>query len=345
MKAVVFHQHGDERVLQLTELPEPAVGARDVLVRVKAVALNHLDIWVRQGWPGLKLELPHILGSDIAGVVERVGPEVTDLSPGTEVLVNPGLSCGSCAHCLRGDDNLCPKYRIIGEHSRGGYAEFVSVPRQNILPKPSKLTFSEAACLPLTFLTAWTMLVRRAEVKPGETVLVQAAGSGVGSAAVQICKLLGAKVIATASSEEKLKRAQALGADHVINYSEKDFLAEVKRLTERRMVDVVFEHVGASTFEKSVACLPYGGRLVTCGATAGHEVKLDLRVLFYKRISLLGSTMGSKGDLFRILQLVEEGRLKPVLDRTLPLADAALAHQLLQNRAHFGNVVLLPAPL
>jgi NADPH:quinone reductase-like Zn-dependent oxidoreductase len=345
MKAVVFHEHGDERVLKLTEFPEPTVGARDVLVRVKAVALNHLDLWVRQGWPGLKLELPHILGSDIAGVVERVGPEVTDLSPGAEVLVNPGLSCGACAACLKGDDNLCPKYRIIGEHSRGGYAEFVSVPRQNILPKPTKLSFPEAACLPLTFLTAWTMLVRRADVKPGETVLVQAAGSGVGSAAVQICKLLGAKVIATASTGEKLKRAQALGADHVINYQEKDFLAEVKRLTERRMVDVVFEHVGASTFEKSVACLPYGGRLVTCGATAGHEVKIDLRVLFYKRISLLGSTMGSKGDLFRILQLVEEGRLKPVLDRTLPLEEAAQAQQLLQNRNHFGNVVLLPSPL
>jgi NADPH:quinone reductase-like Zn-dependent oxidoreductase len=345
MKAVVFHEHGDERVLKLTEFPDPAVGARDVRVRVKAVALNHLDLWVRQGWPGLKLEMPHILGSDIAGVVERVGPEVTDLSPGTEVLVNPGLSCGACAACLEGDDNLCPKYRIIGEHSRGGYAELVSVPRQNILPKPAKLSFPEAACLPLTFLTAWTMLVRRADVKPGETVLVQAAGSGVGSAAVQICKLLGAKVIATASTDEKLQRAQALGADHVINYKEKDFLAEVKRITERRMVDVVFEHVGASTFEKSVACLPYGGRLVTCGATAGHEVKIDLRVLFYKRISLLGSTMGSKGDLFRILQLVEEGRLKPVLDRTLPLEEAAQAQQLLQNRNHFGNVVLLPSPL
>lgn len=342
MKAVVFHQHGDEGVLQLTEFPAPTPGARDVLVRVKAVALNHLDLWTRQGWPGLKLELPHILGSDIAGVVEQVGPEVKDLAPGTEVLVNPGLSCGACERCLRGEDNLCRHYRIIGEHVRGGYAELISVPRQNILPKPSRLTFAEAACLPLTYLTAWTMLVRRAEVQPGETVLVHAAGSGVGSAAVQICKLLGAKVIATASSEEKLKRAQALGADHTIHYVEKDFLDEVKRITQRRMVDVVFEHVGASTFEKSVACLPYGGRLVTCGATTGYEVKLDLRVLFYKRISLLGSTMGSKGDLFRVLQLVEEGRLKPVLDRTLPLADAALAHRLLKDRAQFGNIVLLP---
>jgi NADPH:quinone reductase-like Zn-dependent oxidoreductase len=342
MKAVVFHQHGDEGVLQLAEFPDPIPGARDVLVRVKAVALNHLDLWTRQGWPGLKLELPHILGSDISGVVERVGPEVKDLTPGTEVLVNPGLSCGACERCLRGEDNLCRHYRIIGEHVRGGYAELISVPRQNILPKPSRLTFSEAACLPLTYLTAWTMLVRRADVQPGETVLVHAAGSGVGSAAVQICKLLGAKVIATASTEEKLSRAQALGADHSINYVEKDFLEEVKRITQRRMVDVVFEHVGASTFEKSVACLPYGGRLVTCGATTGHEVKLDLRVLFYKRISLLGSTMGSKGDLFRVLQLVEEGRLRPVLDRALPLADAAQAHRLLKDRAQFGNVVLLP---
>lgn len=342
MKAVVFHQHGDERVLQVTDFPEPSVGAREVLVRVKAVALNHLDIWVRQGWPGQKLELPHILGSDVAGVVERVGAEVTDLAPGTAVLVNPGQSCGACERCLTGEDNLCRNYRLLGEHIRGGYAEYVAVPRQNILPKPSQLTFAEAACLPLTYLTAWTMLVRRAEVKPGETVLVHAAGSGVGSAAVQICKLLGAKVIATASTEAKLQRARALGADHTINYVEKDFLDEVKRLTQRRLVDVVFEHVGASTFEKSVACLPYGGRLVTCGATTGYDVKLDLRVLFYKRISLLGSTMGSKGDLFRILQLVEEGKLKPVLDRTLPLEDAAQAHRLLKDRAQFGNVVLVP---
>jgi NADPH:quinone reductase-like Zn-dependent oxidoreductase len=342
MRAVAFRQHGDEQVLELVELPEPPVGARDVLVRVKAVALNHLDRWVRQGWPGLKLSLPHVLGSDIAGVVERVGAEVKDVEPGTEVLVNPGLSCGHCERCLLGEDNLCRHYRIIGEHAPGGYAEYVSVPRQNLLPKPRGLSFPEAACLPLTYLTAWTMLVRRAEVKAGETVLVHAAGSGVGSAAIQICKLLGAKVIATASTEEKLARARQLGADHTINYVEKNFLEEVKRLTQRRLVDVVFEHTGADTFEKSVACLPYGGRLVTCGATTGHEVKLDLRVLFYKRISLLGSTMGSKGDLFRILQLVEEGRLRPVLDRTLPLQEAAQAHRLLKDRAQFGNIVLLP---
>ena len=342
MKAVIFRKNGDAGVLELAEVPEPKVGARDVLVRVKAVALNHLDIWVRRGIPGSKLPLPHILGSDVSGVVERVGAEVTDLEPGTEVLVNPGLSCGHCEKCLTGEDNLCRSYKIVGEHVHGGYAEFVSVPRQNVLPKPKSLSFEESACLPLTFLTSWTMLVRRAQLKPGETVLVHAAGSGVGSAAVQIAKLMGAKVIATASTKEKLAKAQELGADHLINYSETDFLDEVKKITNRKLVDVVFEHVGAATWEKSVACLPYGGRLVTCGATTGFDVKIDLRVLFYKRISLVGSTMGSKGDLFRILQLVEEGRPKPVLDRTLPLDQAKAAHELLEERQQFGNVVLIP---
>jgi NADPH:quinone reductase-like Zn-dependent oxidoreductase len=342
MKAIVFRRHGEADVLELAEMPTPKVGARDVLVRVKAVALNHLDIWVRRGWPGLELAFPHIPGADVAGVVERVGEEVTDLQPGTAVLVNPGLSCGVCEACLAGDDNLCRRYRVLGEHTAGGYAELVAVPRQNILPKPERLSFEEAACVPLTFLTAWTMLVRRAELKPGETVLVHAAGSGVGSAAVQIAHLLGARVIATASTDAKLTRAQSLGADELINYAKVDFVAEVKRLTQRRGVDVVFEHVGGETFEKSVACLPYGGRLVTCGATSGYEAKLDLRVLFFKRISLLGSTMGSKSDLFQILRRVEEGRLSPVLDRTLPLEKAAEAQRLLEERINFGNVVLVP---
>ncbi|MBI3183759.1 MAG: zinc-binding dehydrogenase [Myxococcales bacterium] len=342
MKAVAFDHHGDESVLTVRELPEPRVGANDVLVRVRAVALNHLDIWVRKGWPGLKLQMPHVLGSDVAGVVERPGPEVTDLHPGTEVLLNPGLSCGSCERCLLGEDNLCRSYSIIGENRSGGYAELVSVPRQNVLPKPKNLSFEQAACLPLTFLTSWTMLVRRAQLKIGETVLVHAAGSGVGSAAVQIAKLLGATVIATASSGEKLGKARELGADHLIDYSKCDFLEEVKRITSRRMVDVVFEHVGSATFDKSVACLPYGGRLVTCGATSGYEVKLDLRALFFKRLSLLGSTMGSKGELFRVLRLVEEGKLRPVLDRVLALERAAEAHRLLEDRAQFGNIVLVP---
>lgn len=342
MRAVGFTRHGGPEVLEVIELPTPEPKAREVRVKVKAVALNHLDVWVRKGWQGLKLQLPHVLGADIAGVVDAVGAEVTDLEPGTEVCVNPGVSCGVCERCLKGDDNLCRQYTILGEHIRGGYAEYVCVPRQNILPKPKKLSFEAAACLPLTFLTAWTMLVRRAQLQPGETVLVHAAGSGVGSAGIQIAKLLGAKVIATTSTEKKAKKALELGADHVINYATHDFVDEVKKLTNKKLVDVVFEHTGASTWDKSIACLPYGGRLVTCGATAGGDVKLDLRVLFYKRISLLGSTMGSKGDLFRIMQLVEEGKLEPVLDRVMPLEKAAEAHGLLSDRKSFGNVVLTP---
>lgn len=342
MKAIVFRKHGNVSVLEMADMPTPKVGAQDVLVRVKAVALNRLDVWVREGVPGLKLTMPHVLGSDIAGIVEAVGAEVSALAPGTEVVVNPGRSCGHCERCLSGEDGLCRSYQIIGEHCHGGYAEFVSIPRANILPKPPRLSFEESACLPLTFLTSWTMLVRRAHLKAGETVLVQAAGSGVGSAAIQIAKLLGAKVIATASSDAKLKQAQTLGADEVINYSNLDFVAEVKRITQRRMVDVVFEHVGGETFEKSIACLPYGGRLVTCGASSGYAAKLDLRVLFYKRISLLGSTMGSKGDLFQLLRFVNEGKLNPVLDRVLPLSGAAEGHRILESRNHFGNIVLTP---
>ena len=342
MKAMVFERHGDESVLSLREVPEPRVGARDVLVRVKACALNHLDLWVRQGWPGLKLMLPHILGSDVAGVVERAGAEVTDLPAGTEVLVNPGLSCGACERCLSGEDPLCRGYSILGENAPGGYAELVAVPRQNILPKPKGLPFEQAACLPLTFLTSWTMLIRKAALQPGETVLVHAAGSGVGSAAVQIARLAGATVIATASTDEKLAKARELGADHLINYSKTDFLEEVKRLTSRRMVDVVFEHVGEATFARSMASLRKGGRLVTCGATSGHDVKVDLRLLFFKNLSLLGSTMGSKTELFHVLKLVEQGRLKPVLSAVLPLAEAAQAQRLLKERSQFGNVVLVP---
>lgn len=324
------------------QLPTPEPRAREVRVKVKAVALNHLDIWVRTGWPGLKLELPHVLGSDVAGVIDAVGAEVTDLPPGTEVLINPGLSCGACERCLSGQDVLCRRYQIIGEDVAGGYAEYVCVPRQNILPKPKKLTFEEAACLPLTFLTAWHMLFSRAQLQPGETVLIHAAGSGVGSAAVQLAKLAGANVIATASTGVKLTRARELGADHLINYTESDFLEEVKKLTSRRLVDVVFEHVGATTWEKSIACLSKGGRLVICGATSGHDVRVDLRTLFYKSLSLLGSTMGSKAELFRVLELVESGRLVPVLDRVLPLEQASVGHGLLTNRQTFGNVVLTP---
>jgi NADPH:quinone reductase-like Zn-dependent oxidoreductase len=286
--------------------------------------------------------MPHILGSDIAGVVDEIGAGVTGVTAGTRALVSPGLSCGACKECLSGRDNYCRHYHILGEHVSGGGAEYVCIPRQNLLPLPEKLSFEEGACIPLVFQTAWEMLVRKAQLQPSETVLVHAAGSGVGSAAVQIAKLLGARVIATAGSDEKLAKARALGADETINYEQKDFLAEVKKLTSRRGVEVVFEHTGARTFDKSVAALGVGGRLVTCGATTGNQVPLDITKLFWRRISLLGSTMGSKGDLFDIVKLVGEGKLKPVLDRTLPLSEVRRGHELLKERSQFGKVVLLP---
>lgn len=342
LKAIAFHQHGGPEVLEMMDLPLPQPRAHEVRVKVKAVALNHLDLFVRKGWPSLKLAMPHVLGSDISGVVDAVGAEVTTWKPGAEIVVNPGLSCGACERCLAGDDVLCRHYQIVGEDVAGGYAEYVCVPHQNLLPKPKRLSWEEAACFPLTFLTAHHMLFARAELQPGETVLIHAAGSGVGSAAVQLAKIAGAKVVATASTTAKLEQARKLGADVLINYVEKDFLDEVKRATERRMCDVVVEHVGATTWDKSVACLRKGGRLVICGATSGAEVKLDLRTLFYKSISLLGSTMGSKSELFRLLELVERNQLHPVLDRVLPLEKAAEAHQLLAERKSFGNVVLTP---
>jgi NADPH:quinone reductase-like Zn-dependent oxidoreductase len=337
-----MRSHGGPEVLKLEDLPDGVAGPGMVLVRVKAVALNHLDIWVRQGWPGLQLGFPHILGSDVAGVVEAVGPGVTGVRAGDEVLLNPGLSCGRCRECLSGRDTLCRGYAILGEHVPGGYAEQVAVPAQNVLSKPKGLSFEEAACVPLVFLTAWHALVARAEVKAGETILVHAGGSGVGSAAIQIAKLLGARVLTTTGTDAKCEKALKLGADHAINYEKEDFLAAVKKLTERRGADVVFEHVGKFTWEKSLLALAGGGRVVTVGATTGYDPPTDLRHVFYRQLSVLGSTMGSKGELFEVLRFVEQGRLRPVLDRVLPLADAVKAQALLVNRAQFGKVVLKP---
>jgi NADPH:quinone reductase-like Zn-dependent oxidoreductase len=342
MKAVAMRAHGGPEVLRLEELPDLAPGPGQVVVRVRAVALNHLDIWVRQGWPGLKLAWPHVLGADVAGEVLAVGPGAGGARPGDEVVLNPGVSCGRCRACLSGADNQCRDYSILGEHVSGGYAEQVVVPAQNLLPKPRNLGFEQAAAVPLVFLTAWHALVARAGVRPGETLLVHAAGSGVGSAAVQIGKLLGARVIATAGSDEKVEKALALGADHGVNYEKEDFLQAAKRLTDKRGVDVVFEHTGKSTWEKSLLATALGGRVVTVGATTGYDPLTDLRHVFYRQLSVLGSTMGSKGELFEVLKLVEQGRLRPVVDRVLPLAEAAQAQGLLSNRAQFGKVVLRP---
>ncbi len=342
MKAVAIREHGGPEVVKVEDLPDPAAGPGQVVVAVRAAAVNHLDLWVRKGWQGLKLVFPHVLGSDVAGVVEAVGAGVEGVKPGDEVVLNPSLGCGRCERCLSGRENLCRRFAILGEHVSGGMAERLAVPARNVLPKPARLSFVEAAAVPLTFMTAWHALVERAGVRPGETVLVHAAGSGVGVAAVQIAKLLGARVIATAGSDAKLEKARALGADEVVNYETQDFVHEAKRLTDRRGVDVVFEHVGKKTWEQSILAVGIGGRIVTVGATTGFDPLTDLRHVFFRQLSILGSTMGTAADLLAVLRFVGEGRLRPVVDRTLPLAEARAAQALLAERAQFGKIVLVP---
>ena len=342
MKAVTLHQHGGPEVLRVEELPEPIAGPGEVRVRVQAVAMNHVDLWVRRGMPHLKLRYPFLLGADVAGVVDALGPGVAGLQVGDEIVVNPGHSCGRCRECLSGRDNLCRHFELMGEDRPGGYAEKIVVPSVNVVPRPAGLDAAQAAAVPVTFLTAWQMLTRKAPVRPGDDVLVMAAGSGVGTAAVQIAKLHGARVIATASSDEKLERARALGADETINHASGDLVAEVKRLTGKRGVDIVFEHVGAEVWPKVILCAARGGKIVTCGATSGFDARTDLRHVFFRQLEILGSTMAPKGDLYPILAHVAAGRLKPVVDRVMPLVEAAEAHRLLEQRKPFGKLVLVP---
>ncbi len=342
MRALLLRGHGGPDQVALGELPTPEPGPGEVRVAVRAAALNHLDLWVRRGWPALKLTFPHVLGSDMAGVVDALGPGAPAWLLGRRVVVVPGLSCGDCMACLRGTENLCRDFRLLGEHLSGGQAEALCVPASNVLPIADSLPFPVAAALPVTFQTAWHMLTARAPVGPSSWLLVHAAGSGVGSAAVQIGRLFGATVVATATGTDKCVRAKALGADVVVDTSREDFLDVVRRVTGRRGVDVVFEHTGEATWEHSVRALAPGGRLVTCGATTGHVGTLDLRYLFTRQIDLLGSTMGTRAELAEVLRLVEAGRLTPVIDRTMPLAEGLQAQALLEERRVFGKVVLEP---
>jgi NADPH:quinone reductase-like Zn-dependent oxidoreductase len=343
MKAVRFHEHGGPEVLRYEDAPDPTPKPTEVTLRVKAVALNHLDIWLRKGLPGLKVPLPKIGGCDIAGEVVALGPACSRVKIGERIMVSPGWSCGQCAACLQGEDNFCRAYQIIGGYSMdGGCAEFVCVPEVNCITIPARLDYPSAAAVPLVFLTAWNMLVRRAHLKNGEDVLVMGAGSGVGTAAIQIAKLFRARVIAVASTDDKLAKAAGLGADAGINYATQDLAQEVRRLTGKRGVDVVFEHVGGTTWEKLIPTLAPGGRLVTCGATAGYESKVDIRYLFSKSVAILGAFMGCKADLLEVAQHMAEGRLRPVVDRTLPLSECAQAHRLIEDRAVFGKIVLIP---
>lgn len=342
MRAVRFHQHGGPDVLTYEDAPDPVPGPGQVLVRVRACAMNHLDIHVRRGIPGMAVPLPHTLGSDVAGEVAAVGPGVADCKPGDAVVVNPGVSCGRCEACLSGEDNLCRRYSILGEHIAGGYADLVAVPEANILPKPARLSFSDAAAVPLVFLTAWDLLVAGARVRPSDTVLVWGAGSGVGSAAIQIAKVFDARVIAIAGADWKLERARALGADETINHATHAVADEVRRLTGRRGVDVVVEHVGQATWETSLRALARGGRLVTCGSTSGFAAQTDLRFVFSRRLMIRGTFMGSKGTMPEILRLVEAGRLRPVVHNVRPLRDARSAHETMERREQFGKLVLEP---
>lgn len=340
MKATVFHQHGGPDVLEYTDRPDPSFKATEVLVEVKACALNHLDVWARKGLPGINIPLPHILGSDIAGVVRDVGELVTWVKRGDEVMLHPGVSCGHCVECLAGRDNMCREYAILGYLRDGGYAELVAAPGVNVIPKPKNLSWEEAAALPLVTVTAWHMLVTRANVQPGEDVLIHAAGSGVGSIGIQVAKLRGARVIATASSDDKLGKAKELGADDVVNYSNADWPKEVRRLTNKKGVEVVFEHTGAATWSGSIASLRTNGRLVTCGATSGYAAETDIRQVFYRHLTILGSFMGSKAELLEAMKFIETGKIRPVVDQVLPLAEARRAHELMEDRAQFGKLVL-----
>ena len=341
MKASVFYKHGPPEVLEFDDVEEPVVSNNEVLVKVKACSINHLDLWIIRGKTGYSdIPFPHILGCDISGIIDdsNGSPEINN---GDEVIVSPGIGCGKCNHCLQGNDNFCRQYSIIGGWDRkGGYAEFASVPLQNIIPKPSNLSFEESASLPLTFLTAWNMLVKRAQIKTGENVLIVGGSSGVGSAAIQIAKLFNCFVFATAGTDNKLNKMKSLGADLVINHTSDDFGKIVRENTNRNGVDVVFEHVGAVTWPKSIDSLTHGGRLITCGTTTGSETDFDIRLLYRRQLSLMGSFMGSKGDLLHLLKFIDSGKLKPVLGNTFQLKDASKAHELIENRQHFGKVVL-----
>ncbi len=341
MKAVVFARYGGPEVLEVrTDYPDPVIGPDQVLVHIHAAALNHLDLFVREGIPTLKLTLPHILGSDLAGEVVEVGSDVTGFEEGDRVVANPGLRCGRCEFCVAGEDSECVDYRILGEHVPGAYAERIALPAENLLKIPVDMPWTTAAAAPMVFMTAWRLLVTRAGIRPGEDVLILGAGSGVSTAAIQIAKLAGCTVYTTSSSDEKLRRAKEIGADVVINYKALPWSKAVWELTGKRGVDVVLDHVGEATFKDSVRALRRGGRLVCPGATTGPMVQLALRYVFWRQLSIIGSTMANQREFEEVMKLVFMGRLKPVVDKVFPLEKAREAHEYLARGEHFGKVVL-----
>lgn len=341
MKAVIFREHGGADKLEYTDVPDPKPGKDEVLVRVRACALNHLDIWIREG-AGFPIEMPHILGNDIAGEVAAVGANVKTLRPGQRVIISPGVTDGTMDEwTASGWDSMSPSFDIMGRKRQGGYAEFAKAHHTDVIAVSDRLSFEQWAAIPLVTLTAWHMLVGRAQLKAGESVLVHAAGSGIGCMAIQIAKLCGAMpLITTVGSDEKIAKAKALGADAVINYRTRDFAEEVFKRTGGRGVDVIFEHIGPETWAKNFKCLAKLGRMVTCGATSGPQATVDLRPFYARQQTILGSFMGGRAELLQVLRLVEAGKLKPVIDRVFPLREAAAAHRYMEERRNFGKIVL-----
>jgi NADPH2:quinone reductase len=345
MKAVQFAEHGDTDVLEYDDFDDPDPGRDEVLIDVKAGALNHLDVWTRIGYGAmgrLDLELPHVTGSDGAGVVEAVGDDVERFDPGDHVALSAGLSCGHCEFCRDGDPTLCVEYRIIGEHTRGIHSELAAMPAENLVPVPEHVDWETAAAAPLVFQTAWRMLVTRADLQPGESVLVLGASGGVGHAAVRIADFVGADVYATASSGEKLAHAEDCGADHTINYAERDLAAALDEATDGRGVDVLVDHIGAATWQDSLASLCKGGRLVTCGATTGANPETAINLIFWNQLEVIGSTMGTPGEVDDVLELVWDGTFEPRIREVLPMSEIETAHGLLEEREGFGKVVVIP---
>lgn len=347
MKALVMRGHGDLGQIEVAEVPEPHISAEgEVLVRLRAAALNHLDLWTLRGLPGLSLEFPHILGGDGAGEVEEVGSAVEHVSPGERVMLNPGVSCHRCEYCLAGEQSLCESYRLLGEHLDGTLAQYIVVPWQNAVPVPtpisgdSEISWIEAAAYSLVTLTAWRMLMKRARLRAGETVLVWGVGGGVSVTALQIAKLVGGLVIATSSSDEKLAKARELGADVTVNHETEDVVRVVRRVVGKRGVDVVVENVGEATWERSLRLLGRGGRLVSCGATTGARVTVDVRRMFWYQWNIMGSTMGSVQDYREIVDLLGQGKLRPLVDSVFPLVEGKRAVERLSSGNQMGKVVV-----
>jgi NADPH:quinone reductase-like Zn-dependent oxidoreductase len=338
MKAAIMREFGGPEVLHYEDVPDPKPRKDQVLVRVRACAMNHLDLWVRKGLPGVNL--PHILGSDIAGEIVAVGEYVKRLKTGQRVLLAPLHFCNHCEPCAAGRQNMCREFTVIGNGVDGGNCELFATGEASVVPIPDALGFREAASVPLVFLTAFHMLTGRAAMRPGKTVLVLGANSGVGIAAIQIAKLFQGTVIATAGDEQKMEKARALGADFVIAHYTQKISEEVRKITNQAGVDVVIEHVGPATWNESMRSLKAGGVLVTCGATTGPQANLDLRFLFSRQLSVLGSYMGTLGELHEVLKHVFAGRLKPIVDRVFPLAEIRAAHEYLESSRMFGKVVL-----